>query len=367
MVLSSVVFFALLSGVSATSDCNVADGGHAMLQMARAREAMAVGAESGDTSSLLAMKAQLKSKIERGEALTDQEKEFFQDFMNFLINTSLKNINETHESDQNELNTAAEAIQSCNQQLSDNQGHGPWFFAVSNVSYLESHHLECRQNESTLWPATNQSCTSKLDWETSRLTPPQTVYPGVDAWNASSMIDWLDEFHHWHCVSNHSGDFETESQNCMQHSATALGKRGECNNVQKSYETNYCNMKTVKGHACSTLDTCFDTNRGFFETLKADKIADNEFLKVEYRIVKTIICYIGLLMEGDAAMTEERKSACEIDWPYPFLELVMPANVTKLPCANATSWPCQAAWVEGAYNGLPALAPAHECMVACGI
>jgi len=360
MVFPSLLLCALCSVGFANSDCDspVSDG-HAMLQMARAREMSTMGSESGDTSSLLAMKAQLKSKIERGEELTDEEKVFFQDFMNFLENTSLKNINETHKTDQQEIYDTAAQVSACNEQLAAKlSAGGIWQVASHSEQLSQGTHTLCREDEQKKWKETNSTCWKLDEFALELETPTAGKGPKEVDWEDAELVTFLNAFSTYFCDPIPDGDdtrlekFEDLSSKCRNASKDAMEFRAICNQNQKDYEKKACSQKEIGDAACGGLDLCYSHWSSEFDKIKSQKIADNEYLKVEYQIVKTIICYIRLLMEGNDALTTVNKERCEERYPDGFLDLSIPVLADKTECEASHDYPCQESWVSRNYDWL---------------
>jgi len=380
MAWTLIVSLLAVSYVSRAEDCDSTAaetlGRHGMLQMTRARETVAAGNDNGDTASLLAMKAQLRSKLEMGERLLPDETEFFTDFMAFLENTSLFNINETHRIDQEQINTAHDQFSHCSSELARDQASGQWYDHVTALNQTETGHIACRNTEATLWPVPNETCHQNLDEGFVKpLDPPVTAYPGPEKWADSTMTAWLTEFHNWHCLGSPTkkDEFESLAATCKTDALAAKNKRIECKDKQKSFEVAFCSLRAHVVQRCDIYGTCYDAALANFNQVVEENQAENEYLKVEYQIIKTIICYIKLLIGNPADITTEKKTECEGHYDDSFLDLTVPAVPAKVHCdVNAPvavePAPCSAGFISAYYVAkLPATTPAAVCSTTCSV
>jgi hypothetical protein len=373
MAWTLIVSLLAVSYVSRGEECDSTAaetlGRHGMLQVTRARETIAAGNDNGDTASLLAMKAQLKSKLEMGEKLEPDETEFFTDFMAFLENTSLFNINETHRTDQEQINTAHAQFTHCSDELSRDQTSGQWHQHVTAKSDAENAHISCRNVEETLWPVPNETCHQNLDEDFVKpLDPPVSGYPGKEKWADPVMTTWLSEFHSWHCASPVKKDeFESLASTCSADAQAAKNQRILCKGKQHAFETAFCSLRTHVVARCGVYSGCHTDAVAEFNQVVSDNQAENEYLKVEYQIIKTIICYIKLLIGNAADITTEKKTECEGHYDDSFLDLTVPAIPAAVQCdayspVQVEPAPCAADFINQYYvQVLHATTPAAVC------
>lgn len=340
-----------------------------LLQVTRARESLTVGNNNGDTASLLAMKTQLKSKLDLGEKLDNDETIFFSDFMEFLRNTSLKNINLTHEGDQQEIDDALAEVVACNSALLGSQTTGQWSTTLTSQNTSEGSHKTCRDEEVVKWQAPNTTCAGTLDGFVNSFSASHAALPAFPGWNAwgtvqnQPLVNWLDDFHELHCAQNARSTFVSHAETCEEDAIEAKNHRIWCKHNQTQFEQHVCSHRDVVKLDCDTLDGCYANESARFQTTVDANVAENEYLKVEYTIIKTIICYIELLIGDASQITDENKRACEGPYDTDFLNLVIPALVAKDSCELVTRVPCTADFLQHYYGGLPPNAPANLCVV----
>jgi len=377
MVLKLLVSLMAVSQMCLGEECDSADaenvGRHGMLQVTRARETMATENDNGDTTSLLAMKAQLKSKLDMGERLAPEETTFFTDFLNFLENTSLANINASFATAQEQIDAAKAQFDNCAAHYKETHEHGEVYNHQATVNSKEQEHLACRAIEETLWPRPNVTCKQNLDQNfVATLAPPTTDYPGKELWADALMTQWLEAYHSWHCVSPVKKEtFDTLAGACKSDADAAKNQRILCKQKQKSFEIAFCSYTRSVSSSCSVTNDCYGGALINYGTVVKENSVEVEYLKVEYQIIKTIICYIQLLI-GTGEITTAKKEQCEQHWDDAFLtlnthSLEIPDTPTCEPNVTAGEFPvepkpCSAAFIDHYYvNKLDATTPAAVC------
>jgi len=355
-----------------------------LLQLKRLREQLsgAAGMDLGDRQSLLEMKAQLASKLDRKEEIKDNERGFLKDFINFIRNTSLKYIRAGSQKDQEEVKTLVNEIEHCDTVVADDIENGEWNAKKQYMLLKKKAHKVCRDEEGDKWLEPNTTCKTLNRWVKGQVDP--GVAHGHALPNPATRQEveaWLRAFWEWHCSEpTKIDDYLEKVEVCTTDMVEANNTHKVCNEHQAEFEKAFCDFKTSVQAGCLQYEVCrTDVDTRYQKTVTRLTIIDKD-RKVEWQILHVIICYIELLLGNKAEVTDANKKACETaDYPFPAdssvtfpmtedgvytigtnqteCSLTVPEKVVPSPCAQA--------WVDEHYADIPATAPPAECSYSC--
>jgi len=361
--------------------------------------------EQMGTAQLLEMREDLKAKLESGEEASPDEKKFYLYFKQMIINTSLKNINDTFAEDQLEVKTAWDATVKCDTDLK-RQRDGEWTKLSQNVTQNHDAVKECKNT------TTDTDVCDTCDDLISDLigsSPPQAPMP-VDRvpvfhdWLSSQKDDlvfygdantynqlknWYELYNQWHCSEDFSCPVTDPPSTMTKHkcikacveecktvTTNHIANQAECDASQSTFERSVCLFNSDVTHTCAAWKECRENRDPAYASTKKN-VADNEARrKIEYKIMMTIICYIDLMVEN-AKITAEQKTGCEKEGDTSFLDItyydvgtawpgvldckcdVLPSPQACPPLAVHAAWglhhptPCSTEFVGEWYGSLP--------------
>jgi len=335
-----------------------------------------VDMEQMGTTQLLEMRDDLKSKLESGEEASEDEKKFYLYFKQMIINTSLKNINDTWQEDQTEVKTAWDATVRCDTDLSRHRDDA-WQKHSQTVTENHGAVEECSNNTNGNETEICDKCDDMIE-DLIGSNPPQAPMP-VDRvpvfhdWLSSQKDDlifygdantyhqlknWYELYNQWHCSEDFSCPIQDPplqmskhqcikqcTEECRVVTQNHVVQVKECEGHQSTFERSVCAFNSDVTHTCAQWKECRETRDPAYSSTKAS-VADNEARrKIEYKIMMTIICYIDLMV-AHKKITAEQKTGCEKEWDTSFLDItyhdvgtawpgVLDCKCDVLPAPNA--------------------------------
>jgi len=329
-------------------------------------------------TELVQMREDLRARLDSGVRINDSERSTWIMFQNLIENTSIAYILEEFRAEGEALNESWDKVVECHTNLTTD--HTTWGTQKTDKDTKEGEHDTCRTNQPD--DNCNETCTNCRTYLENLLSSPPPSgsiesSPGVhrvpvfndcddsscwgnygnDEENAT-LSAWFKKYHDFHCeVDTDCPDgangavVSKKPYACWQHCTTAcaneISNYGDnetaCETDQNEFETAACLFITTVTDDVDTYENCrsgpngndgkdaaYNTKKGLIETLE-------ERLVVEYQIMKTIVCYITLILKpNDQAITESERTACEQYYPMeiPTLAIYYPSNYAPFNGAN---------------------------------
>jgi len=295
-------------------------------------------------------------EVLRGEVhIDDAAKEALQAMLDTLENS--KNfINDAHSAAVELRNTEAASVASCKNEFTTAKAEDA---AIgTQVESTHSSHQVCRD----AYKALKQDETTKCDAMNAfieGLQPPSCAKP-----DRSGMDGY---FKNWasHVASNQN-TWDNLEQACSDAEKKARDKDTECDNLQASFETRFCQFRLDVYTTCSQYKGCYAKEKEDFELAIASTGYAGDSRKIEWSAIEKIKCFVNVLIADDDA-NEDRKSEfdkCQDavpDTSHLDLDDVSIPDEESCPLSEVLQYPCTEAFTSSRYAGMWSLAECNSC------
>jgi len=320
-----------------------------LLAAVAAVEAVKMDSKAADmsTTQLLEMKNKLQHKLEMNQRPDSEEKRIFIYFKEMIENVSIPRLlNSSRLADSTIIN-AWNVVIECSNQL-ETARTDTWGNRARDFYTARYVHNECRNNQSTSISAC-VGCKAFVDGWVSppadQLTDDRTpvmhnthtaAQTGAVFGTPNTYVgikNWFEQYNSWHCPEvecpgNNGWGTRKEclnlcNQDCAQQIQDNHNSAENCSTWETGFEHSVCDWRLDVSLTCNDFKTCKNQSDVTYGNIVDTETKLLESRIVEYRIMKTILCFIDLLT-SEARPTRQQRLDCQQDWPIDDLQLYYP-------------------------------------------
>jgi len=299
---------------------------------------------------------EVRSLAEQGVSLDNVSLEILSSMSTELNKTVLVEILEGHEEDQAKMHEMRDFVHGCDptyiqeQQASDE---------IRLLNKTRQEHMACRSNESGLRKENETSCTAAHK----------------DFMGFSSAV----------CVRQSQSNIPSEAEidAFLLHLRGTKTLRKECSDADRSlgdaiaachlkqalFEQAACSYASALESACENYGACRSDRIAVYNSEKARVQRMQATRKLDFAALQHVFCYLEVLsFRGSHGMRQDMFDSCKamsVDTSPLDIDFNLTAVGEPVPCQSLSSGPCDVAWTDSEYGGLPRDAPAGPCR-ACG-
>lgn len=228
----------------------------------------------------------------------------------------------------------------------------------NQVENTHSSHKICRDAYKTLKEDETRKCDAMNSF-INGLQPPSCAKPdraGMDGYFNNWATHVASNQKTWNDLHDACTDAETKARN----------KDAECDTLQASFESRFCEYRLDVFTTCSTYKGCYAKEKEDFQLAIASTNYAAESRKIEWSAIQKIKCFVNVLIADDDA-NEDRKSAfdqCQADVPdtsHLDLDDVSIPDEQTCNLSPVVQYPCTEAFTSSRYDGMWSLAECNAC------
>jgi len=230
---------------------------------------------------------------------------------------------------QRQVTRAVASVESCSSVLDATDENG-----IRQGVSLRSRELrlvECNEDANKLKEAKEKACQEL-----------QTFSEGLEAPMCLDRIfrhaeDLLEENlrRNWEFFNEKYPAFVKRKKVCDDATLASETKFSQCQRDKSLIEATFCELRSARRSACSEYSTCYSSMSASFRKVIKDVKSLNLKTKDEYRAIRRIECFIGIMVDGKADSDEDSTNPGSCDWQnldVSSLNVTYPALPAKRDC-----------------------------------
>jgi len=317
------------------------------------------------TASLLTAVQEMAEQDAKGELHADKITE--QVLKTIIENMEKKVIGAalaSHKEDQNEVNRAHKAIDTCKANMDDHFSKSGGINSLKTATETAKSTLTaCKTQMATMNSTQQTDCTSFENWVAGGLynSRPSCVC-SLPKTPSASVLTCINQAKSWGTTS--SGQYKKMRDSCDSSTTDLTSKDKECDSGQSTFESAFCSYGLLLTTTCQDYDKCYAEKGKTYTTVIKDVKVDEASRKAEFEAAKHVICFVGVL-KAKAADKKKELTACKgKTYSTAQLDMTYPTASSKATCdvSPVASKPCDASFISTHYSAAwSTLAPVKKC------
>lgn len=328
---------------------------------------LAVGTAAGDAAQLAFMVSQKDDpqEVERLEQMvTDLIKEQKQAkkgdkekatpvgpsiryIKTIIDDTMLPNREKAHQNDQDALDSAARALESCQEHRSQYLSRAS--SAKASYKSASRRHVNCRMGESGEWMEHNDRCRPE-NMEVKRLQTQATCMKVAEVKASCEYSDYT-KITEAEMECDRAKESERAAHElCDETKYRYEGVKSQCDALQSQMDEAACQHAVRMKEACDEGNNCYEAKLEAFRSTQDRVKRDEVTRKAEWRALKRMQCLVASFENGQ--VTDAEVDACKAKTHYP-PSINYPAESFMDECTVPDKYPGRAAYKEAEFGNLP--------------